>query len=1183
MPRPALAAAALCLSCGLLPAAGDPAAEIAAAPLAARSTPDGPTLFTTLPAVDTGIRVFNHFADPRMWGSLHTEIMNGAMGTGIAVADFDNDSRPDVFIVSKSGSSRLFRNLGNWRFADVTVAAGLAPAGDEKLIDRPDWTQSGTWADVNNDGWLDLLVCRWNAPNRLFINHGDGTFTEEAAARGLAISDACGSGSFLDYDRDGDLDLYIHTNVLDSAGAPDGQPDYLFRNRGDGHFEDVTVAAGISGRSFAHAVAIWDFDDDNWPDIYVANDFAAPDRLYRNNRDGTFTDVITAVVPHMPYSSMGTDAGDIDGNGWPDLFVTDMAATTHEKDHRGMAYSRLLKTDFIDPAADPSPQVSRNALYLNEGVGPTREAAHLLGIAATDWTWSVRFEDLDNDGRLDLHVTNGMIREYQNADLIDRMMLARSPAERIQIMRDSPVLADPNLAYRNTGDLRFEPVGAAWGLDRAGVSFGAGFGDFDGDGDLDLIVSNYEAEPSVLRNDSTSGHRVLFALRGTQSNRYGIGARVTIETASGRQTRRLTPSRGLLSCSEPVVHFGLGAADRLTRVTIDWPSGHQQTFTDLAVDQRYTVHEPETSIPPAPTAPPPAGLFAEVGAHHGLHLTVAERNETEDQPLIPVSFGTLGPALAVGDLNGDHRMELILGGTSGSPAQLFFKSQRFAVAGNLEPSVADDGPLLLLDYDGDGLTDLLQTKAGANLPRNSSRFQPILYRNTGAGLVPQADILPPVPISVGAAVAADFDRDGRLDVFLGGRVLPDHYPLPAASALLRNTGGRFADATATLAPMLAEIGLVRSALATDVDADGWPDLLLALEWGTVTYLHNDAGRGFTDRSTEAGFAAAGSGWWTTLASADFNGDGQLDYVAGNNGLNTFYQPPAEIYTGRFGRGRNLQVIEAYTEDETLYPRRTRRELGAEIATVLRRFRRNDTYARTSLPELLGAEALAEAHRAVATEFRSGVFLSQPNRTFRFVPLPRIAQIAPLQGLATGDFNGDGHADLYAVQNAFAINPGLGRFDGGISQLFNGDGHGNFTAVPPIDSGLVVPGDAKALVQLDLDDDGWPDFLVSRNSRASLAFQHRGQTGSRSVQVMLESGAPGRPVVGARVTLELANGARQVVEIQAGGGYYSQNAPTAFLAWPEDNPPARLSVRWPDGAESVETSFPQAPRWTVRQP
>ncbi len=1167
------------LASAMMAGAAEPAGGLESAPLAPRSSPAGTTMFTRLPSERTGLANENSYADPQMWGERYQEFALGAIGTGVTVGDYDNDGRPDIFVVSKTGQSRLFRNLGDWRFEDVTERAGLGKRGGGAGLDWlkrtvgsdadvpvGPWTQGASFVDVNNDGWLDLYVCRFAAPNQLFINQHDGTFRDEAAARGLAVVDASGMGAFCDYDRDGWLDVYVQTNMLDASRSPNGQRDYLFHNRGDGTFENVTDRAGISGENLAHSVSWWDFDEDGWPDIYVANDFAAPDRLYRNNHDGTFTNVINAVVPHMPYSAMGADQGDVNNDGHIDLLVADMAATTHEKDQRGMASSRDLARD--DDLA-PAQQILRNALYLNTGLGVMREAACLAGFPATDWTWSLRFEDLDNDGRLDLFVTNGMNREYHNADLRDRIILTENVAERLKIMKASPVLNETHLAFHNLGDLKFEEVGATWGLAETGVSFGAALADFDGDGDLDLVYSNYEAPLTVLRNDSQTGHRLVVALRGSVSNRFGVGAKVRIETAHGPQVRQLVLARGYLSTSEPVLHFGLGDDAVVKRLTVEWPSGHVQQFTDVPADRRLTITEPAGPAAIPPPAPAVAPQFTEVGAARGLALASQESFDLETQPLIPTRFDRRGPALAVGDFTGDGRDDLLVGGTSRQAAQLLVQTDHFVPVGSLPASLMDDGPVLLFDADGDGRADLLQTRAGVTRPAGSAEYQPVFYRNSGEGFAPVPDALPPLPISVGAAVAADFNRDGRLDVFLGARVLPGKYPAPPRSALLANRGGRFEDVTDQVAPGLREVGMVSSALWSDVDLDGWPDLLVALEWGGVRYFHNDGGVALSDWSEKAGFAAAGTGWWTALASADFNGDGRPDFVAGNVGLNTSYRTPALLFAGNFRGGNSSQLIEAFYEGDRLYPRRTSKVIGAQIPTVKRRFVRNDDFSKATLGQILGEDRLAAATKYEATQFQSGVFLSQPDGTYRFSPLPRIAQIAPLQGIVTGDFDGDGHVDIYAVQNSFAPIPTIGRFDGGLSQLLLGDGRGRFVPVDPAHSGLVVPGDAKALVTLDLDADGWADFLVSRNNSTTLAWRNAGAPDRRSFQVRLHGPAGNPAGVGARVRVVLADGTMESAEVQLGGGYYSQSAPGCFFGYPADRQPREIQVDWPDGRHSVQ--------------
>jgi hypothetical protein len=1126
-------------------------------------------MFVRLAPEETGVRAENAYDDPRMWGDLNHEFEVGAIGTGVAIGDYDGDGRPDIFVVSKTEGCRLFRNLGGYRFEDVTQKAGVGAAPGV-------WNQGATFVDINNDGLLDIYVCRFNAPNLLYINQGDGTFKEMAHAYGLDVADASGMAAFCDYDRDGWLDVFIQTNVLNYAQHPDGQRNYLFHNNRDGTFTDVSARAGISGEAHGHSCVWWDFDGDGWPDLYVANDFAAPDVLYRNNRDGTFTNVLDATVPHTPFSSMGSDLGDVTNGGLIDLLVTDMAATTHEKDQRGMADSRA-RTSEDEAAAGHAPQYERNALYINTGTGRFLEAAYLAGLAATDWTWSPRLEDLDNDGRLDLFVTNGMERESTNVDLLARQSQSDTPAERVRVMHDSPVLSETHLAFRNLGDLRFESVGAAWGLDQAGVSFGTAFGDLSGDGNLDIVYTNYQGGVTILRNDNDTAHRAEVCLRGTVSNRFGIGAVVRVESALGVQVRPLVLARGYMSSSEPMVHFGLGEDTVIRRMTVTWPSGHVQTFENLEADMRYTVTEPSGAAPAGPPEAPARRLLEDATARYGFSLASREDvvDESALQPLMPVRLNRRGPALAVGDVPGGGD-SVVMGGTTLDPLRVLDCPAggpfRAAPAPAPAGAAADDGPVLLFDAAGAGRLDLLVTRGGNALPQGDPAYQPLLYLNDGRGrfsAAPQG-ALPPLPINAGAVAAADFDHSGRLGLFIGGRVVPGQYPLAPRSALLANRGGRFEDVTDALAPGLREVGMVTSAVWSDVDGDGWPDLVLALEWGGVRYFHNAGARGFEDWSAKAGFASAGTGWWTSIAAADFNGDGRPDFVVGNVGLNTQYRASAErpalLFYGDFkGAGEEPQLVEAYYEGDRLYPWRSRRDLGAAIPSILRRYPRNNAYARATLGEILGEDRLAAAHRFAATELRSGVFLSRPDGTYRFEPLPRIAQISPLQGLVAGDFEGSGHADICAVQNSYAPIPLVGRFDGGLGQLLRGDGEGHFEAVPPAESGLVVPGDAKALAVLDMDRDGWPDFLVSRNNGSTLAFRNRGVPGRHSLCVRL-NGPPGNPAaVGARIVVAFAGGASETAEVYAGSGCYSQSTAGCFFGYADAHPPAAVTVRWPTGA------------------
>jgi hypothetical protein len=525
--------------------------------------------------------------------------------------------------------------------------------------------------------------------------------------------------------------------------------------------------------------------------------------------------------------------------------------------------------------------------------------------------------------------------------------------------------------------------------------------------------------------------------------------------------------------------------------------------------------------------------------------------------------------------------------------------------------------VLLFDARGTGHADLLVTRGGVAQPADSSEYQPKLWLNDGAGhfTAAPADALPALPISIGAVAAADFDRDGKLDLFIGGRVVPGEFPKAPRSALLLNRGGKFEDATDRLAPSLRNLGLVTGAIWSDVDGDGWIDLLVTLEWGQVKYFHNRSGQGFDDWTEQAGFARAGNGWWRSIASADFNGDGKPDFVVGNAGLNTQYQVDAEhpalLFAGDFSGRGTTALIEAYEENGRVYPWRSRRDLATAMPTLLRRYPKNDAYAQATLPEIVGQAKLNAATKLSATELESGIFLSQPDGTYRFEPLPRIAQIAPLNGMAVGDFDGDGFLDIYAVQNSYEPTPAVGRFDGGLSQLLRGDGHGHFTAVPVNESGLLVPGDAKALAVLDLNDDGWPDFVVTRNNDTSLAFVNN--AGNADLQGFVDNvgNAPSRPfanrrdggsshtpyhslrltlrghagnpaAIGARVTAMYVDSHQATQEVTAGSGHYSQSTSSLFFGWTDQTRLKEFQVRWPDGKTETLRAETSARTQTIRE-
>ncbi len=1179
----------LALGPALASAATTPA--LSRTPFAPPSTASAATLFTQLEPATTGITVQNPYDDPRMWGARYREFMGGGLGSGVAAGDFDGDGRVDLYVSTKTKPGRLYRNLGDWKFADVTEAAGLAESSmlgwlkgamgsDAKVV----WRQGAVFADVDNDGWLDLYVCRNDAPNLLYINQRDGTFKEEAEPRGLAIVDGSVVGAFADYDRDGWLDVFIVTNQV-SGTEPSGRPDRLFRNTGEGRFVEVTAHAGIHGPTFGHSATWIDYDGDGWPDLHVANDFSGPDRLYRNNGDGTFVDVLDRVVPHTPFSSMGADLADLNNDGHFDLFVADMATTTREKDRRGLAASR---DDVVAMAArtDTAHQYMRNALLLNTGRGVFSEAASWAGIDATDWTWSVRFEDFDNDGWADLHVTNGMVREPNNVDVLAQMMRALSDLQRISVIKRTPVLAEANLAYRNLRGTGFEPVTTPWGLGEVGVAFGAATADFDQDGDLDLVYLNYDGGVSVFRNDVAGRHRVQIRLRGTRSNRFGAGAVVRVESASiGRQSQTLTVTRGYAAGSELVAHFGLGEDKKILRLFVEWPSGVQQVFEDLDADFAYVVTESGSPAPAQPVAHP--ALFRAPATDPGLAFSDASSPALaeKEQAFLPFRTDRRGPSVALADIDGDGHDDLYLGATTGSPARLLrWKDNRYVAEtpSGVPPTSVENGPVLLIDADGNGTRDLLVTPASADAAAWPDSYRPAFYSNDGHGRFTPTAWLPELRMNVGAAAVADIDGDGDLDLFLGGRSVPGRYPETPASVLLRNDRASFSDITAH-SPALPFLGLVKSALFRDVDRDGRPDLIVALEWDFVRYLHNDGDGKFSDRTEQAGFTSGGRGWWNSLASADVNGDGRPDFAAGNLGLNTPYRAsprhPATLLYGDFAGNGTKLIVEAVYDGDTLYPLRGRADLGARLPFVLRKFPKNDDFARADLAQVFGAAPIASAQTYRADNFSSGVFLSQPDGTYRFAPFPREAQTAPLHGIVAADFDGDGAVDLAAVQNTDIALPG---FHGGVGVFLKGNGDGSFHALRPADSGIVVPGNARALAVVDPDDDARPDLFLTRHGGAS-EFLANETSPPRRLKLRL-AGRPGNPdAIGATVQLLHSDGSSTYHDSGYTGGWLTHAASPLFVALSDARRPTEAIVTWPDGHRSKHVDPPAQGTWLLRSP
>ena len=934
-------------------------------------------------------------------------------------------------------------------------------------------------------------------------------------------------------------------------------------------------AAGIQGNEIGLAATWWDYNDDGRPDLYVSNDYKGTDRLWRNEGGGTFTDVTREALPHMAWASMGADVADVNNDGRLDLMTTDMAGSSHER-------HMLVNGDLDDERwflrlADP-PQYRRNCIYLNTGTTNTIEVACLAGLAATDWTWSPKFADFDNDGWIDLFVSNGMSRDFMNSDLL-RELKGRGHAA----WRQAPVLREANFAFRNTGDVDFQNVAKEWGLDLVSASFGAAVADLDRDGDMDLVVTSFDQPLAVYRNNSTSGKRILIRLIGVASNASGVGARITAETSAGIQTRAITLTSGFMSANEPLAHFGLGEDELITTMRIDWPSGHRQTLTNLSAGYFYTIIEPSSPAKSVGKSEARPILFKRLRGTTAIRHREESNQDSRWPPLLPWVHSRWGPGLAFGDVNKDGRNDLFLGGGAGHPAVLCLKSAE----GNFSPArvpaleedkASNDTGVLFLDIDGDDDLDLFVVSGGSEALPGETSLRDRIYLNDGGGNFTKApaDTLPDLRESGTVATAADFDRDGDLDIFVGTYDALVGYPQNGRSRLLQNHRGRFKDVSETCGLAAADLRFATGALWSDVNRDGWIDLLVTQHWGPIRLFINERGI-LKDCTREAGLAEH-SGLWNGIAGADLNADGLIDYVVTNWGLNNPRQlsPGTSIiaYIGDLSGSGQQNFVSAYYRGETLDPIASRDEMIAAFPWLAERFPTFGSYASASLFSLFAPEALAKVARHEANTFTSSILFNDGSGRFTLRALPRLAQAAPAFGVVLSDFDADGTPDIFIGQNFSHTHPEIGRLTAGLGLLLAGRGDGHFEPIWPEKSGIRIPHDARSVVASDVNNDQWPDLVVGLNDGEAVVLQNAGSPKRRVLELRLNGQRSNRAAAGARVKIEMEDGSSQVAEVYAGSGYLSQSEPTVTFGLAEADTVRRIHVFWPDGQESahmVETN------------
>jgi hypothetical protein len=1066
-------------------------------------------IFQLLEPEKTGIDFTNKVVDTDSFNIL--TYRNFYNGGGVAIGDINNDSLPDIYFTSNQQKNRLYLNKGNFVFEDITDKAGVGGSMA--------WSTGVTMADVNGDGLLDIYVCNSGdvsgnrKKNELFINNGNLTFTEKAKEYNLDNDGYSTHAAFFDYDQDGDLDCYILNNSFRDPGKielykkvreiPSAGGHKLMRNDGN-TFTDVTQEAGIysSDIAFGLGVAVSDLNGDHLPDLYISNDFWERDYMYINKGNGKFSEELASRINYCSLASMGADIADINNDGSPEIFTTDMLPADNYRIKTATSFDPYHLED-MKYRANYHYQVTQNCLQLNDGNADFSEIALLSGVSATDWSWGSLIFDFENDGNKDIFVSNGILRDLSSMDFLDfygsqqpaRYVNTKERSGYLNLISKMPSTPLQNYAFSNAGNLTFKNNAASLGLSQLSFSNGAAYGDLDNDGDLDLVVNNLNEKSFVYRNDAnqiSGNHFLKVRLKGAEKNVFGIGAEVKIKTKDGLKVLQNYNTRGFQSSIEPQLLFGVGKAETIDTLVVDWPGGKEQTITKVKVDKTLTLRIADASIPIKKTAVPVQPLFEEVGEklidkraiHHEDRY-----NDFDDELLLFRMLSTEGPRVIKGDVNNDKLTDFILLGAAGDPEKLYMQKGdgTFAfkpvAAFNKNQGTFESTCGTLIDLDKDGDLDLLIGSGGNEIEMDKMNFIVRAYTNDGNGnfsISPTA--APRVIGNFSTMQAEDFDGDGDVDIFLGARNVPANYGLPPRSYLLRNDNGTWSD----VAPAaLANIGMVTDATWTDVDGDGDKDLIVVGDWMAINIFKNESGR-----FDNAMSIANSNGWWNRIKAADLDGDGDMDFVVGNWGLNSKFkaspEKPLTMYVSDFdNNGKSECIINWYPPlDTTAFPFATKAELTAQLPGLKKQILRYADYGRKTYDSLFSPETRGKALQYQANFLQTAVLWNNGG-TFTLEALPIQAQFSPVFGTAVDDFDGDGKTDIWLGGNFYAVKPQVGRLNASKGVFLKGNGAKSFNYISPTQSGIKVEGEVRDATVIEVK--GAKDVIVSRNNANVLLF------------------------------------------------------------------------------------------------